>query len=79
MQTVRQLSAGGVMLFSMQHIIFKGNPTVFSEANAPDWLTSRSTVCGSTMDHRWFWDDHVLTLQVSQSIDTDFQTITRIK
>ena len=66
------------MLFSMQQIL-KGDPTVFSEANAPDWLTSRNTIRGSTMDHRWFWEDHVLTLQVGQSINTDFQTTTRIE
>jgi hypothetical protein len=63
----------------MQSTILKGDPTVFSEATAPDWLTSRNTVRGSTMDHRWFWDDHVLTLQVGESISTDFQTITRIE
>lgn len=51
----------------------------FSEATAPDWLTSRNTVRGSTMDNRWFWVDHVLTLQVGESVDTDFQKITRIE
>lgn len=50
---------------------------MFSEANAPDWLTNRNTVRGSTMDHRWFWEDHVLTLRVGESVNTDFQTITR--
>jgi len=30
------------------------------------------------MDGRWFWTDHVLTLNVGDSVDTDFQTITRI-
>lgn len=38
------------MLFSMQHAILNSNPMVFSEATAPDWLTGRSTVRGSTMD-----------------------------
>jgi len=50
----------------------------FDESNAPDWLTSIKTVKGSTMDDRWFWTGHVLTLEVGKSIDTDFQTITRL-
>lgn len=31
------------------------------------------------MDHRWFWNEHVMTLQVGQSVDTDFQTVTRVE
>jgi hypothetical protein len=50
----------------------------FTEADAPDWLTSKNTVQGSTMDARWFWTSHVLTLKVGESVKTDFQLITRI-
>lgn len=50
----------------------------FTEHNAPLWLTSEDTIKGSTMDMRWFWKDHVLTLDIGESIDTDFHTITRI-
>ena len=67
--------------FSMTHMLddTTGNPpTEFTETNAPDWLTSETTVPGSTMDMRWFWKDYVLTLEVGKSIDTDFRTITRI-
>ena len=68
------------MRFEMQHLIFKGVPvTEFSESDAPDWLTSCKTVPGSTMDHRWFWNEHVLTLKVGESVKTDFQLITRIE
>lgn len=51
----------------------------FSENDAPAWLTSENTVKGSTMDGRWFWKEHVLTLEVGESIDTDFNTIKRIR
>ena len=51
----------------------------FTEDSAPDWLTSKNTVAGSTMDDRWFWNDHVLTLKVDESVDTDFQNIARIE
>lgn len=29
------------------------------------------------MDNRWFWEHHVLTLEVGQSVGTDFRTIER--
>jgi hypothetical protein len=62
----------------MTHLFFENNVEEFDEENAPDWLTSRNTIKGSTMDGRWFWNDHVLTLEVGKSIDTDFRSITRI-
>lgn len=54
-----------------------GRVVRFNEQTAPDWLTSAKTVKGSTMDNRWFWTDHVLTLDVGQTVDTDFRTIRR--
>lgn len=27
---------------------------------------------------QWFWDEHVLTMTIGQSVQTDFRTITRI-
>lgn len=65
--------------FQMVHLIFKDDVEHFSEITAPDWLTSANTVKGSTMDDRWFWNEHVLTLQVGESINTDFRKITRIE
>lgn len=53
--------------------------TEFTEHDAPDWLTSKNTVPGSTMDMRWFWNDHVLKMEVGDVIYTDFQEITRIE
>jgi len=67
------------MKFEMFHTHFKVDTKIFTEETAPDWLTSVNTVKGSTMDNRWFWNDHVLTLQVGESIETDFQTIKRIE
>jgi hypothetical protein len=53
-------------------------PEVFTEQTAPDWLTCAKTIKGSTMDDRWFWNDHVLKLYVGQYVDTDFRRIFRI-
>lgn len=65
--------------FSMKHRFFKDlEPRLFDEETAPDWLTSKNSIPGSTMDGRWFWNEHVLTLEVNESINTDFQTITRV-
>lgn len=61
--------------FSMEHML--GGVELFTEETAPDWLTSKNTIRGSTYDNRWFWNDHVLTLPVGGSIKTDFHTITR--
>lgn len=66
------------MLFEMRHRMFASEPKRFSEDDAPKWLTSADTVPGSTMDMRWFWNEHVLTLQTGQSVETDFQIVTRI-
>jgi hypothetical protein len=65
------------MRFKMTHLNFDTS-VEFTEADAPDWLTSKNTVQGSTMDARWFWTSHVLTLKVGESVKTDFQLITRI-
>jgi len=67
------------MQFKMTHNHFeKSEPEYFDEDTAPDWLTSTNTVKGSTMDSRWFWNEYVLTLEVGQSIETDFRTIKRL-
>lgn len=75
------MSAGTcrVMRFEMRHNFFKGELELFSELDAPDWLTSVKTIPGSTMDGRWFWKNHVLTLKVGQSVATDFRTVTRVE
>lgn len=65
-------------VFRMDHIIFDRS-AIFTVDAAPLWLTSENTVPGSTMDNRWFWKDHVLTLNVGQTAHTDFHNITRIK
>jgi len=62
--------------FSMRHIIFR-SIDYFDEDNAPKWL-KYGGLKGSTMDNRWFWNDHILTLSVGESKNTDFHVITRI-
>lgn len=67
------------MRFKIQPIFLSKYAEEFTEETAPDWLTSKNTVKGSTMDDSWFWNRHVLTLNVGESVKTDFQTITRIE
>ena len=63
--------------FKREHRYFD-SVNYFDEKTAPAWLTSVNTVPGSTMDSRWFWNDYILTLEVGESRDTDFQKITRL-
>jgi hypothetical protein len=63
--------------FEMTHL-FSGTTKTFTETKAPEWLRFGGTK-ESTMDNRWFWNDYVMTLDVGQSIETDFQRIKRIK
>lgn len=63
--------------FKKVHEIF-GTEEIFTEDNAPEWLTCANTVKGSTMDGRWFLKDHVLTLTVGACVFTDYHKITRI-
>ena len=66
------------MQFEMRHkFLAEREPETFSESDPPAWLTGKGTAVGSTMDCRWFWRDHVLTLEVGASIETDFRAITR--
>ena len=67
-----------VRQFVMTHDIFENYPESFTELNAPRWLTGEDTVPGSTMDMRWFWKQHVLTLEVGETVKMDFRTIKRI-
>ena len=64
------------MKFKATHLIFDLVQR-FTEDTAPDWLTCKNVIKGSTMDDRWFWTDHVLTLKVGQSVNTDFWKIER--
>jgi len=69
-----------VKLFKMAHRFFlKTEERTFTDQDAPDWLTSKNSIRGSTMDNRWFWNEHVMTLNVGQSVETDFHVITRVE
>lgn len=66
------------MQFERIHLSFDTSPPKsFTEETAPKWLCEGGKE-GSTMCNRWFWRDHVLTLKVGESVDTDFHRITRI-
>ena len=68
------------MQFEMHHKFFPSlEPETFSDSDAPNWVSGKDTIAGSTMDCRWFWREHVLTLAVGESVETDFRTITRTK
>lgn len=75
MQTSTEADSA-VKKFKARHLIF-AKVIEFTEQNAPSWLTSANTKAGSTLDNRWFWIDHVLTLGVGKAISTDFWRITR--
>jgi hypothetical protein len=57
------------MKFEFQHLFFDVRE-IHHESDLPSWLLHK--------DNKWFLQKHVLTLPVGQSIDTDFQKITRI-
>lgn len=55
-------------------------PMLFTEDTAPTWLRNPSKLSrGSTMDNMWFWEGHVLTLEIGETVDTEFSTIERIE
>ncbi len=56
------------MRFRMNHR-YINNTEFFTDTTPPNWL----------IYEEWFWKDHVLTLEIGKSIDTDFHTITRIE
>lgn len=57
-------------LFEMKHSVFD-KAVQFTDTDPPSWLVCR--------ENRWFWEEHVLTLEVGQSIPTDFQLIKRLR
>jgi hypothetical protein len=66
------------MRFEMTSLDFDVDPEVFTEIDAPNWLTGVNTIRGSTMDCRWFWENYVLALPIGGTVETDFQKITRM-
>lgn len=66
-----------VKTFEMTHDFFEC-VCVFTEIDAPSWLTGGDSVLNSTLDNRWFWIEHVLSLNVGESACSDFRTIKRL-
>lgn len=58
--------------FKITHVL--GAVSVFNEETTPKWL-KYGGVKGSTLDNRWFWDKHVMMLEVGQSVSTDFSVM----
>ena len=58
--------------FKMTHVVFGPPSDVFSEEDAPRWLTHEN-------GFGWFWKEHVLTLEVGEKAQTDFNDIVRIE
>jgi hypothetical protein len=57
--------------FRMTHHIFETYVLYFTEDSPPQWLTCR--------EHNWFYEGHVLKLEIGKSIDTDFRKIERVE
>ena len=57
--------------FKMEHLVFNEVDRDFPESNPPWWLVSNA--------FKWWWDGFVLKLDVGESIESDFQKITRIE
>lgn len=53
-----------------------GTVKTFTEETAPRWLKYGGRE-NSTMCNRWFWKNHVMTLNVGESVGNDFSIITR--
>lgn len=64
-------------IFELRSLVWRNLPPQrFTEEEPPGWLLGG--LPGSTMDNRWFWTGHVLTLAVGKTVDTDFSRIKRI-
>jgi len=59
------------MKFKMTHLFSSGNETFFTEDSPPKWLISK--------EYKWFYQGHVLTLDINESIKTDFREIKRVE
>lgn len=55
--------------FELKHSVFPNTVSVFTEADPPSWLISKENL--------WFYEQHVLSLGIGESADTDFNKITR--
>lgn len=73
----KKLSTLKTKTFEMTHLFFTGSTTKFTEKTAPKYLCEGGRK-GSTMDNRWFWNSHILKLEVGGHVDTCFQRVKRI-
>jgi hypothetical protein len=58
------------MEFEIIHLSYEKPPVKFTEETAPGWMKSEA--------YFWWWEKHILTLSIGQSVETDFRRITRI-
>jgi hypothetical protein len=59
------------MKFDMTRSVFK-SVEQFDEDTAPGWLATSD-------EFQWFYEGHVLTLDIGESVETDSRKITRIE
>jgi hypothetical protein len=58
------------MKFEMTHLDFPRSVVLFDSSDPPSWLVGRQ--------NSWFYEKHILTLEIGQSKDTDFRNILRV-
>ena len=56
-------------VFKFTHLCFS-NETEYKETELPTWLRDKERL--------WFLNKYVLALEVGESVDTDFNRITRV-
>ena len=64
------IKTGSMKAFNMKHKYFN-HMEQFTIESPPGWLVSK--------EYRWWYVKHVLTLEVGESISSDFRIITRVE
>lgn len=59
------------MKFKITHHISEKSVEYFTEESPPEWLVSK--------EYKWFYDEHVMKLEINESIYTVFRNIKRIE
>jgi hypothetical protein len=56
--------------FKLRDLVDTNKSTVFTDVRPPAWMLNST--------HLWWYEDHVLTLEIGEYINTQFVNITRI-
>jgi hypothetical protein len=57
---------------------FKQQHTFFPEAKYQDFEHDKPPPWMISKDYKWWYDAHVLTLKVGETVESDFRRITRV-